>query len=194
MSFIGNLLPARQHVKRDSPHHAHHHPAPTPGPIYYKPLPTEYEPEPAYKPEPVYHEPEPVYKPEPVYHEPEPVYKPEPVYQEPEPAYKPEPVYQEPEPVYKPEPAYHQPEPAYHQPAYPSVDCYNPPEPKFIVRVRTIKDESCCKEGSEVELGVCQELTDECEEMINEEETIVGADGNEKRVKRMVKCEQFRFT
>ena len=97
-----------------------------------------------------------------------------------------------PEPAYhEPKPAYHEPEPVYHQP---SVDCYNPPEPKFIVRVRTIKDESCCKEGSTKILGVCQQLTEECEEMMEKEETIRDRNGNEKRVKRMVECSQYRFT
>ena len=171
MSFIGNLLPSRQHVKRDSPYQPPL--TATPGPIYYKPLP--------------------IIKPEQVsnYYQAAPVHNSEPVYQQPEPVYKPEPVYNEPEPVYKPEPVYHEPEPVYNQP---SVDCYNPPEPKFIVRVRTIKDESCCKEGSTKILGVCQQLTEECEEMMEKEETIRDRNGNEKRVKRMVECSQYRFT
>ena len=175
MSFMGNLLPSKQNFKRDSPHYVQT--PPTPSPIYYKELPSDF------KPEPAYHDSEPVHNPAPVYHSPEPVHNQQTVYHETKPAHTSE-----------PKPVYHQPDPAYHQPSYKVVDCYNPPEPKFIVRIRTIRDETCCKEGSPKILGVCEELTEECKEMMENEESIIGTDGKEKKIKRMVSCSQPRLT
>ena len=186
MSFMENLLPSKQNFKRDSPNYVQK--APTPSPIYYKPLPSDY------KPEPAYHEPETVHNPAPIYHSSQPAHNQQTVYHEPKSLQALEPTYHATKPVQEPKPVYHQPNSAYHQPSYKAVDCYNPPEPKFIVRIRTIRDETCCKEGSPKILGVCEELTEECKDMMEKEEIIIGSDGKEKKIKRMVSCSQPRLT
>ena len=165
----------KQHFKRDASHPFVHFGNPTTSPEYYRPHSSAYQPEAPYQGA-SYNQPT-------SFHHPQNAYQPEATnhhvssYHQQAPAYHPQPAYQ-------PEVAYHKPERYHH------IDYYNPPEPKFKLRIRTRRDFSCCADDSNLDLGVCTDLKDECKDMMTSKKMFNG-----KMVSQMVDCKNtFRFT
>ena len=163
----------KQHFKRDAPHPFVYNP--TQNPDYYRPHSSAYQPEVPYQ-EASYYQPA-------SFHHPQNAYPHEATnhhvssYPQQAPTHHPQPAYQ-------PEVTYHKPEPYQH------IDYYHPPEPKFKLRIRTRRDFSCCADDSNLDLGVCTDLKDECKDMMTSKKMFNG-----KMVSQMVDCKNtFRFT